>query len=78
MKWREVNDNGYQYWQYMGPMGVYGTVSFEADKRYYWCARVMENCRIDGEPPRGKALALDGAKRVVELLCEITGTAGSL
>ncbi|MGD9157222.1 MAG: hypothetical protein PVG39_02335 [Desulfobacteraceae bacterium] len=73
-RWRMVSDG---YWQYLDWLSVYGTVTPTEDGKFLWCARVMVACRlpdIGGPPPRGKALTLEGAKKVVELLCEVTGT----
>ena len=77
MKWREVDDAGLRYWQNIGTHGVYGTVTTLEDGNPVWCARVMGNCRLPngaGPAPAGKALTIEGAKRAVEVLCEVTGT----
>lgn len=77
MQWRLVDDGDGPYWQYVGQLGVYGTVAPADDGKALWCARVMANCRLPnlaGPAPSGKALTTEGAKRVVELLCEVTGT----
>lgn len=79
MKWREVDDHGHRYWQYVGRFGVYGTVTKADDGKPLWRARVMCDCRLPdmgGPAPSGKALTVEGAKKAVEVLCEITGTTG--
>lgn len=44
------------------------------DGYYYWSARVMDDCRIDHTPITGKALSLEKAKHIVEVLCSDTDT----
>jgi hypothetical protein len=75
--WRLVNDEGHMCWQYIGRHGVYGTVTLAEDGKFIWSARVMLDCRLPNcgsPPPQGKALTIEGAKCVVELLCDVTGT----
>lgn len=76
-RWREVEDNELRYWQYFNGLAVLGTVCTHEDGKYVWSARVMLDCRmpdLTASPPTGKALTLEGAKKVVGLLCEVTGT----
>ena len=78
--WRSIEKDGIVSWQYRGQSGVYGTVEKANDienEMWIWSARVMLKCRlprVSSPPPTGKALSLEGAKKVVELLCEVTGT----
>ena len=65
-------------WQYITPLAVVGTIEESGVRRgkWFWSARVMADCRKEaaGGPIVGYALTLDGAKRIVEVLCEETGT----
>ncbi len=79
MRWREVegSSGGPPYWQYIGGLAVYGTVQHAEDGKAIWIARVNGECclpNLAGPSPEGKALTIEGAKKVVELLCEVTGS----
>ena len=73
--WRQISDGS---WQYMVPIAVIGTVYKDTIGEDYWIwnARIMCDCTIPFGAPslRGKARSLEGAKRIVEVLCEETGT----
>lgn len=73
--WRQ-NEHGEQYCD--GTI-VCGAIREDEDGLWEWSASVTEHCRMqsrDGTKPpiKGRALTKEGAKRVVELLCEITET----
>lgn len=72
-KWREMPDG---HWQYHAPgYAVYGTIVPMDDGKWQWDARVMCDCdRPDKQRTRGVALSMDGAKRIVEIICTETGT----
>lgn len=67
-KWIQLQDD----------MAVYGTISENiTDKRglkYHWSARVVNEARIDYLPIQGYCDSLDGAKKIVEILCKETKT----
>lgn len=69
--WRQVEGGE---WQYLGSHGVYGIVSKSTtnESAFYWEAAVMWNYQLNGKYPKGLASTLEGAKKVVELLCEVT------
>lgn len=73
LRWRQVKGG---WWQGEAVMSVCGVVEKETDNRWRWKARVMLNCRDEfmGPAISGKALSFDGAKRIVQVLCEETGT----
>jgi len=72
--WRQVKDG----WQYMVPLAVIGGIEASEKRpgKWWWNARIMCDCRneIAGPPLTGYANSLEGAKRIVEILCEETGT----
>ena len=78
-EWREiVGETGRRRWQlWMPGYAILGTVAEAEDGKFIWCARVMANCRLPdvaAAAPAGKALTLEGSKRIVEVLIEETGT----
>lgn len=73
-EWRMLKEG---YWQYWSPgYAVYGTVApMDGGERWIWDARVMFECeRPDMQRTKGVAKSLEGAKRIVEVVCSETGT----
>lgn len=77
--WEKVG----RFFQYHIPgYVVFGTVEKErifgnikqGNDYYIWSARIMLDCRIDYNPISGKALSLEKAKHIVEVLCLETDT----
>lgn len=62
-----------EYYQLQDGIAVYGYVKMFEDK-WFWSARVMENCRKDSKPIEGFALTMESAMTIIEKLCEETKT----
>jgi hypothetical protein len=53
---------------------VYGCVSLQADDTYMWTVMVNPKCKYGSTFIEGLALSMEGAKRIVELICQETDT----
>ena len=77
--WREINND---HWQYHAPgYAVYATIVPVKNKkgRWLWDVRVMFSCeRPDRQRTKGVATTLEGAMRIVEIICSETGTCDSI
>lgn len=62
-----------EYYQLQDDIAVYGYVKMYEDK-WFWSARVMENCRKTSDPIEGFAPTMESAMSIIEKLCEETKT----
>lgn len=73
--WAKTDDN---IWHYRIPLAVIGVISASTNKpgKWWWNARIMCDCQINlSDPsPQGYATSFEGAKKIVEVLCQETGT----
>ncbi len=78
VRWRKTD----KYYQLVDDMAVYGTVTINTVKSdfgnydvYEWVARTMMWSKPNKtDSPRGFAKSVEGAKKIVEVLCENTQT----
>jgi hypothetical protein len=76
-RWREVVPEGNcRHWQIWAPgYAVFGVVTETSrPNKWYWEARVMNTCRVDGQRQHGYVTTFEAAKRVVESLLVHTET----
>lgn len=67
-----IVSNNYYYYYVDG--AIYGGVSMQADGRCIWNVRINPKYRYGSSIIEGIAISMEGAKRIVELICQETDT----
>ena len=65
-------DTNYYYYYVDG--AIYGGVSMQADGRCIWNVMINPKYRYGSSIIEGIAISMEGAKRIVELICQETDT----